>query len=259
MTGRKFGDADLNAYLDGEMPVEEKSDFEAWLKENPAERQRLAAFEADIHRLRETLDPVLREPLPEDLMAALESKGNWRTRTPWWRVAAAIAIFAAGGAAGWVSAQLGGPSAPAGESTAERALDAHLVYVSEVLHPVEVGADQKTHLVRWLSKRLGYPLRAPELATAGFNLVGGRLLPGGASAAAQFMYEDQMGERVTLYVAVNPASAKTAFRLAKRGETETFYWLDGPLGYALAGDIGEERLLALAHIVYGQLIGSKPG
>jgi len=255
MTRRSFGDADLNAYLDGEMPVEEQADFEAWLAENPAERQRLAAYRADLRRLHEALDPVLDEAVPESIMAALN--GARRRRLVWWQAAAAIVIFTAGGGAGWSVAQLAGPSPAIGQSTAERALTAHRVYVSEVLHPVEVGADQKTHLVGWLSKRLGHRLSAPDLAESGFNLVGGRLLPGADGAAAQIMYEDRQGERVTLYVAVNPKNAKTAFKLAKRGQTETFYWLDGPLGYALAGDIGEERLLILARIVYGGLMGGE--
>jgi len=252
MTRRSFGDADLNAYLDGEMPVEEQADFEAWLAENPAERQRLAAYRAGLRRLHEALDPVLDEAVPESITAALN--GARRRRLVWWQAAAAIVIFTAGGGAGWSVAQFAPPIPAMGESTAERALTAHRVYVAEVLHPVEVGADQKTHLVGWLSKRLGHRLAAPVLSEAGFNLIGGRLLPGADGAAAQLMYEDHRGERVTLYVAVNPANAKTAFKLARRGATETFYWLDGPLGYALAGDIGEERLLSLARIVYGALI-----
>ena len=258
MPRRNFGDADLNAYLDGEMPVEEQAEFEAWLRENPAERQRLATCRADLRRLQEALDPVLEEAVPESMLAALNGSRR-RARAAWWQAAAAIVIFAAGGAAGWSVAQFAGPAPAMAEGTAERALTAHRVYVAEVLHPVEVGADQKAHLVSWLSKRLGHRLAAPTLSEAGFNLIGGRLLPGGDGAAAQLMYEDHRGERVTLYIAVNPENAKTAFRLARHGSTETFYWLDGPLGYALAGDIGEERLLRLAQIVYGELIGQEPG
>ena len=46
---------------------------------------------------------------------------------------------------------------------ARRAANAHAVYVPEVRHPVEVGADQEAHLVQWLSKRLAVPVRAPAL------------------------------------------------------------------------------------------------
>jgi len=86
------------------------------------------------------------------------------------------------------------------------------------------------------------------------KLIGGRLLPGDEEAAAQLMYEDASGKRVTLYVGSNPQNRQTAFRLAKRGSVRTFYWLDGPFGYALAGDLEEDRLLVLAQLVYRAMV-----
>ncbi len=259
MTERKFGDADLHAYLDGEMAAEERTDFEAWLNENPIERGRLDAFRIDLRRLRAELDPVLSEPVPERIVEALGDARTSRSRSVWWQAAAAVLVFAAGGAAGWFAAQSSRTSAFEEADTVEHALSAHRVYVAEALHAVEVGADQKSHLVGWLSKRLGHPLNVPVLREAGFDLVGGRLLPTDAAAAAQLMYEDAAGDRVTLYVTTNPGGGQTAFELARRGETRAFYWLDGALGFALSGDIVEERLLGLAHIVYGQLVGRQPG
>ncbi len=79
------------------------------------------------------------------------------------------------------------------------ALDAYRLYAVEVRHPVEVPGDQRPHLVEWLSKRVGSPLRAPELDKVGLKLVGGRLLPGPTGATAFFMYEGPSGERFTLY------------------------------------------------------------
>jgi anti-sigma factor RsiW len=259
MTERKYGDADLHTYLDGEMPAEERTEFEAWLNENPAERRRLDAFRDDVRRLRAELDPVLSEPMPERIVVALGDAGAVGSKSVWWQAAAAVLVFAAGGAVGWFAAQSSQSPVTIGSGTAEQALSAHRVYVAEALHAVEVGADQKPHLVGWLSKRLGHPLTVPVLREAGFDLVGGRLLPTDAAAAAQLMYEDAAGERVTLYVTNNPGGGQTAFELARRGETHAFYWLDGLLGFALSGDIGEERLLGLAHIVYGQLVGGQSG
>lgn len=69
---------------------------------------------------------------------------------------------------------------------------------------MEVAADQEAHLVAWLSKRLGTPLKVPRLDTLGFGLVGGRLLPGDQGPVAQFMYQDGQGQRLTLYVPYKP-------------------------------------------------------
>ena len=64
--------------------------------------------------------------------------------------------------------------------------------------PVEVGGDNEKALVTWLTKRLGAPVSAPSLSALGYELVGGRLLPGGAGGGA-FMYAPD-GQRLTLYV-----------------------------------------------------------
>ncbi len=130
-----------------------------------------------------------------------------------------------------------------------------MVYTPEVRHPVEVRADEEAHLVRWLTKRLDAPVKAPNPNALGYRLVGGRLLPAeGASPAAHFMYEDAQGKRVTLYVRRNPsADRSTAFRFTQLGNVRLFYWIDGPLGYALVAEFEREPLLTLANTVYQQL------
>ena len=129
-----------------------------------------------------------------------------------------------------------------------------MVYSPEVRHPVEVGADQEAHLVRWLSKRLGTTLKVPHLGGLGYSLVGGRLLPGDRGPVAQFMYQDGKGQRLTLYVRVNPDdSRETAFRFAQERGVGVFYWLDRKLGYALSGEVEKRELLRIATGVYRQL------
>jgi anti-sigma factor RsiW len=255
MTGeRVLGDAEMHAYLDGELSAEDRSGFESWLTDNPEARARLDAFAADRERLAATLAPVLKEPLPPAMAALLADRGEARRPWNWWPIAASVALFAIGAAAGWTASELIQPRlAESRLAIAEEAIDAHLVYLPEVRHPVEVGVDEREHLVNWLSNRLGHRLQAPDLTEGGFELMGGRLLPAGGAAAAQFMYEDARGERLTLLVAVNPDGRQTAFRLRTRGSTRSFYWFDGPLGYALTGDVAEEVLLRLARSVYAQL------
>jgi anti-sigma factor RsiW len=123
---------------------------------------------------------------------------------------------------------------------------------------VEVEASQQQHLVQWLSKRLNRQLKVPNLAPAGYELVGGRLLPGEGGARAQFMYQNPAGERVTLYVgAIEGAAAKgmgeTAFRFTSDAGVASFYWVDQGFGYALSGKLPRQGLLVLAESVYKQL------
>jgi len=101
---------------------------------------------------------------------------------------------------------------------------------------------------------LGKPIQAPVLESLGFQLLGGRLLPADGQPAAQFMYQDAGGRRLTLYARQGlPDNRDTAFRFAEQDGVEAFYWVDGDLAYALIGDLGWPMLDRAAHAVYQQL------
>ena len=119
-----------------------------------------------------------------------------------------------------------------------RAAMPHTVYAAEVQHPVEARGEA----LGWLSERLKMRVQAPDLQSARFTFLGGRLLPGDAAAAALLMYERQNGERVTRYWAPE-------FRQAR--ETG---WLDEECGYALAAaELAREELFRLAQLAHEQL------
>ncbi len=101
---------------------------------------------------------------------------------------------------------------------------------------MEVFADEEAHLASWLGKRLEVEnLKIPQLANLGFRLVGGRLLPVDGKAGALFMYEDQSGQRLTVMVGRDDSNRATAFRSVSAEGLDTFYWIDGALGYAVTG------------------------
>ena len=204
--------------------------------------------------LRRSFDPVLTEPIPARMYL----------RTPRWidqaRVAAYVAIGVAFGIGIGLAIPYAGvmPPSPAMVAAASplpvRAARAHLVYSPEVRHPVEVAANEKDHLVKWLSKRLDRPLKVPTLSGEGFELLGGRLLPGNDGPAAQFMYQDASGKRLTLYVARPHRGDKlTAFRFAQEGGVQVFYWIDDDCSYAISGEIDKSQLSRIATVIYKQL------
>lgn len=242
---------DLHAYVDEQLNAERRAAVEAWLEANPEAAERVRAYRAQNAALQAMFAPVLEEPVPARLTEALQPK-----RQSWnMRAAAAVAWLAIGGVAGYLVHD-GFAPAPAGAVFAERAAVAHVVFAAEVRHPVEVTADKQDHLVTWLSKRLGKPLRAPDFGSLGYQLVGGRLLPGEAGPAAQFMYEDQQNARLTLYVS-RPAAGQqsTAFAYQEHATVKVLYWVDRDLSFALVGDTDRGKLMDLAHLAY-QTFGS---
>jgi anti-sigma factor RsiW len=140
-------------------------------------------------------------------------------------------------------------------SLPRQAAVAHVVYSPDVRHPAGIGADQEDQLVVWLSNRLGTPLKPPKLGGLGYELIGGRLLPGTSGPVAQFMYHDVTGQRVTLYVATELTESKrdTAYRFAQQGPVNVYYWHDRKYGYAVSAGIDKGELLRIATEVHRQV------
>jgi len=210
-------------------------------------------FERETQMLRRAFDPVMTEPIPARMYL----------RNPAWHEYARAAVFVLTGLGLGLALPLMRREAPpqfpmaarvVAPALPERAARAYLVYSPEVRHPVEVDAKEQDHLVKWLSKRLDIGLKVPVLTEQGFELLGGRLLPGADGPVAQFMYQDGSGKRLTLYVSRrSKAESPTAFRFAQEGRVNVFYWVDRDCGYALSGEVDKSQLARVADVVYHQL------
>ncbi len=212
---------------------------------------------------------VLAEPLPAGLQESAQRLGKLQQQADsarhWGGMAAGVVLAFT---VGWLShGQLGSRldnSAASQVAAVEhefvrQAGFAYVVYMPEKRHPVEVAAAEQEHLVQWLSKRLGRPLKIPKLDAQGFELVGGRLLPGEGGARAQFMFQNSQAQRITLYLgamkpsAANQGSQETQFRFEPDGPVPSFYWAEQGFGYALSGPVSKATLMALADAVYSQI------
>lgn len=243
----------LHAYVDGELDAKSVQEVEDWLSSNPDELMRVESWKRQAAALHDHFDPILQEPISRAWVGLVSDRGVGRVQE-WVRPALAAGIaFATGLFVGLSQMSDKSPLAPDGAQIAHQAASAHIVYAAEVRHPVEVPASEEDHLVGWLSKRLGHKLVAPDLTQSGYDLIGGRLLADDNEPAAQFMYEHMNGQRITLYVTANPADGETAFRIASSGSVTSFYWLNGPLGFALTGEIQQSDLLPIAQSAYEQL------
>ena len=249
-------EAALHGFADDRLSADERAEVAAYLADHPDQAIRVEAWRRQTQELRKAFEPVIREPVP----AALVTTAMGGSRTMSWRVAwaaaASIVLLLAGGLSGWVVRDSSEPPQPSAqvETFVQRAAFAHVVYEPEVKHPVEVGASQLDHLVEWLSKRLGTKVSAPVLTSAGYQLIGGRLLPGVSTPAAQFMYQDKDGRRITLYLRVDTKKKHdTAFLWHQQGDLLTCYWLDGTIGYALTGRIPWKDMEKLSKLVYDQI------
>jgi anti-sigma factor RsiW len=246
---------ELHAYVDGALDEARRLEVEAWLAAHPEDAAQVQTWAAHNRALHVAFDGVLNEPLPLDLVRATRRRA---VPAAFVAVAAMLAMVISG----LVGYAVGTPREQApvvlarGGDLARDAALAHAVFSPEARHPVEVDAVHAEHLVAWLSKRIGTPLTAPDFEKQGFRLLGGRLLAGETGPVAQFMYEDGIERRVTLYVRRAVLDGQqAAFRHATIDGVDVFYWIERDFGYALSGEIGRQAMQQLAEAAYHQLAG----
>jgi anti-sigma factor RsiW len=247
---RSVNDDDLHATADGRLPPERQAEVEAAIADSADATARVGFYRHLNAALHTGYDFMLSEPMPERL-AARPRRRNWLAFA---RVAAAVAfLLTAGAAGGWLAHDMVPEYPPAARALADDAAEAHLVYASQVSHPVEVPATETEQLQAWLSKNLDHQVRVPDLSAIGYEFLGGRLLPSGRNMAGQLMYQNLAGNRVTLYFTPAVDQRDSAFRFIPVEGVSVYYWHDDDFAYALASEVTREQLKTICNEVYSKL------
>jgi anti-sigma factor RsiW len=256
-TGGSVGEDDLQARVDGRLAPERAAMVETYLTEHPEERERLSHYSEQRGALRAAFGRQSEWPTPKRLrIANLLTVRQHRRRQRLARIAAAVALLFLGGVSGWTAREVlpsftSSASATLATTVFDGAIAAYRTFSVETRHPVEVGANEETHLVQWLSKRLGRHLIAPDLSSLGFQLMGGRLLPADGGPAAMFMYENGKGTRLSCYF-LSVDSGQTEFKYREEKGIGAFYWVEEGLAYAVTANTDRASLLKVAEIIYQQ-------
>jgi len=258
MTGSQpqITEADLISYVDGRLDDQRRDAVAAHLASNPADARKVDAWQKQNAALAALYGRLDEGALPANL-DVIRMERRVRSERAHWRnlAAASILVLAFGLTAGWFGHGLVQRGSEDTQSIVAAATQAHSVFASEVLHPVEVRADAEdpSRLQKWLSKRLDRKLNIPDLRRQGLQLVGGRVLPSASGAAGQLMYEDATGQRVTLYIVPATDSEDTAMRRSNVGSLEAVSWDDETIRCALVGNLEPKRMDAIAKDMYQQL------
>ncbi len=255
MSKLPIGDDDVHAWADRQLPPDRRTAFEQAMASDPVLTAKASAIERQNAWLRGGLDALLHEPLPERLIDAARVPAAPRRSWRWLATAAvSAATLLIGLAGGWYVRDAELELAGTPTTFARQAALTHALYAADVNRPVEIWAPEEKRLVAWLSKRLDYPLHAPDLNSAGYALVGGRLVAGNQKPTALFMYENAARQRLTLQARKQPAGTdETAFRYDVEDSVGVYYWIDDQCAYALSGNVDRAQLLKVGRLVYAQL------
>jgi len=246
----------LMAYADGQLDAEARAALEAAIAANPDAAAELAQLQRQTDAIQALFGPVAREPVPPRLdphrLALRQARRRWQGAA---RAAALVGVLGIGIATGWLLRPMAEAPDVYNRLIAD-AVSAHTVFVAESRHAVEVAANDADHLTSWLSNRLGTGLAMPDLSDAGFSFLGGRLLPAPAipgGRAAQLMYEDPAGERVTLYITPSSGIDGPDLELVQLGSDNALYWASSLITCTIVGPQPPEILQALAGTIFTQL------
>jgi anti-sigma factor RsiW len=245
---------DVVRFVDGRLAPERRMQVAAYLREHPETAEELQAHQRLNTLLLERYRSIREEPVPATLLYAATqgfNRGTDPRRETLRRAAIAAVAVVLGATAGWL-----GRSAtvepPPWQEFPRQAAAAYRVYTPERDRPVEIAPGHE--LLAWLSQRLGMPIAAPQLSPFGYRLIGGRLLPtSGGAPAAQLMYENASGGRITLYIRADLRNSRDIeFQFTREDDVNVLYWLDGPRGYAVSANLDERSMLPIAKVLYDE-------
>lgn len=149
----------------------------AWCRQNHDLRAALAQVEDEL------------APARLNIRNLAVRRRSWRGERPS-AAAAEVLLLALGGAAGWTLH--GRNSSPPGrgiDALAQEAAASYAVYAPDLERPIEIPASDLAALDQWVSRRIGRPVRAPDLSGSGFRLLGGRLVATPNGTAGMFLYQ----------------------------------------------------------------------
>ena len=216
MTDAPIDESDLLAYVDGLLDADRRRAVDAWLAQHPAAARRVAVDLA--------LNDGLRRLFARPRFVLPQVLG---------RMAAAVALVAGGAAGGWALADRETiPVLPL-----EQLADRPVTSIGDV-EPVDALGDSLRRAVR-----------VPDLSSAGLRLVGQAVIGGSDRPTLQLSYEDRSGDRVLLLMQPRDDS-RVATHHRQGQQRGLLSWAEGPLAFALAGDLSGDELRVLAELVH---------
>lgn len=243
-------EADLHAYIDGELDPGRRLAFEAFLASNPAAAARLHDYLHQRESLRQgfalmTGDPAQRtESLTGRLYGRLRMERVIRRFGP---LAAAILLLVGGANIAALVHHQQKAALYAVPDFAEEAAEMHATAVSQSLAFSDLSPADLTAVAQGLPHRLGATtVNLPALEPNLLTLVRATMVPLNSGVGLQFVYRERDGEMLTLLVvAEDPIDDRGLHAVEQRG-LQLVYWRNGATAYTLAGSPSDSDLLLVA-------------
>jgi anti-sigma factor RsiW len=236
------------AYADGLLDADpkRKTEVETYLRQHPEEAARVRDYAAQNNAIRRLYSPVLSEPVPERLQAVLDYRRG-RALGPVARAAIASGLILAAGFTGWVIGQRGQSAPWPMQAFVDQMLMTderpYLTSSSASDQALDQAMEERTQPLDWLSHQIAVSLQPPDLTSQGFTLVEKRLVAANGPQAVQVIYATSSGRRLSLFLRTRWQDETPQFRFAEKDGVTMVYGLEGPLAYALAGQLDRKEMV----------------
>jgi anti-sigma factor RsiW len=244
MSQIEITEAELHAFVDGELDEARARLVAQQIEADPALIQRVAAYRADQEQLRRIYMPLIEEPLPARLVRAVTARSA--PRRPAARLWAAGATLAAAAAILLVvsTGLLGGPK----DALLDEAMAVRDGAVTPEQQLADLSAGQGDVLV---AKTLSPSVKVPDLSKAGYRLAGLALYPDHAHGRAiQLSYRDGKGRLLTVYLH-HPTGTDRYEILPERNGQRICIWEYQDLSAVMIGDgMSEQEMYSAATSAY---------
>ncbi|HTW28371.1 MAG TPA: anti-sigma factor [Acetobacteraceae bacterium] len=244
---RPISEDDLHAYVDGVLDEDRHAAIESYLQSHPEIGQRVASYVAQRADLRAAFAAPALEPIPPqlNLSSLVEERLRFRPQR-WVAAAAAVLALAIGAGGGWF---LGSRPPAAIATLSQEAAAGYAVFVSAHSQSDASPFREADALVGWVAHGVGRSVKAPDLAKAGYRLLGAALVPAAHGSAAMLHYRNAHGTSLVIYIRPVPAGGTTPLEAIDIGTIDGCAWIDRGLGYSLIAAEPYGRLVDLSQQV----------
>lgn len=242
-------EADIHAYVDGQMDATDCARMETWLTSNPPRADEIRGWQRDAQQLRaalgglppaagqRTLDPT-----------TIRARRRHRVRARIAMAAVLVLTLGVGAVGGWQARRL---PAPVASAPMADALQAYRMFASNQHLNLDVTQHTPGQLQTWLLQHFPNALQLPDLDGAGFHPVGARLLATDSGPAAIVLYQNAQGGAISFYIRPPSPSHGALPRGQRRdGQLVATYWSGNGYNYALVSPANASEVRAIREAAF---------
>jgi anti-sigma factor RsiW len=249
MTNR-ISEADLHAYIDGELSAARAAEVEQHLAAHPELAVRLAADLRHKHAIRQFAHGL---ELPPPTQAARRLQGRLGRRLLLGRIlgiAPRVALVVLSIGVGWGAHTLYQAQRDNIPVFADEAAEAHATYSSALL----TTAGDDPGAIAGLLQSIHESAAIADQDEASLKLIGAHLVSSDEGPAVLLLYEDPTGQRVSLVVSREDTIQDIALSLAERDGYTLAYWQDDWTAFTLTGGLKADEAVLLAERIRSDVL-----